>query len=182
MSARRGAQNGDTRTLFDMSKQDPFKPLEIVIDTREQTPWHFEPWQANVRLGTLRTGDYALFGDTGFAVERKSLDDFLGTVSTGWERFQREVYRAKDAAFPAFPVIVEGTLAQCCFHWAPENGGTLYGPQHNHPKLTPQFVNKRIAELTLMGCAVMFCDCPAYASAVALAVLKEREEALDGVK
>lgn len=157
---------------------EPFKPLEIVIDTREQTPWHFEPWQANTRIGTLKTGDYALAGDPGFAIERKSLDDFLGTVSTGWDRFQKEVFRAKDARFPAFPIIIEGSLYQCCFTWSAE-ACAVKGPQHNHPKLVPAFVMRRIAELTMMGCQVTFCENAAYASAVAYALLKERATALE---
>ena len=158
-----------------------FKPLEIVIDTREQRPWAFEPWQATVSIGTLRTGDYALFGDFGFSVERKSLDDFLGTVSSGWGRFQREIWRAKESCFPAFPIVVEGSLAQVCFAWNVETN-SVRGPQHNHPKLSPGFVNKRIAELTMMGCSVVFAENAEYASAVAYAILKERAEVLRGEK
>ena len=90
--------------------------LDITIDTREQTPFHFGEGIARTRIGTLRTGDYACTGDRGFAVERKSLDDFLGTISSGWDRFQREIFRAKTAGF-ALPIVVEGNLDDVCFHW-----------------------------------------------------------------
>ena len=65
--------------------------MEIVIDSREQQPWHFSPELVRVSRGTVRTGDYCVKGDRLFAIERKSLNDFVGTISTGWERFQREI-------------------------------------------------------------------------------------------
>lgn len=149
--------------------------LHITIDTREQTPWHFEPWQARSTIGTLKTGDYAITGDHGFAVERKSLDDFLGTISTGWARFQREVWRARDAGFPVLPVVVEGSLSTCCFRY---DGEAFTPPEHNHPRLSPAFVVKRVAELTLMGCAVIWAENAQYAAAIGYAILKERAEFL----
>jgi hypothetical protein len=151
--------------------------INIVIDTREQNPWAFDFTLANVRIGTLKTGDYALDGDAGFAVERKSLDDFLGTISSGWARFQREVFRAKEAMFPAFPIIVEGSFSSCVF--SVDKDGNIIPPSHNHPNLTPGFVVKRIAELTMMGCEVLFAERPDYAGARALAVLRERAEFLN---
>jgi len=149
--------------------------INIVIDTREQTPWSFDTAFANVRMDTLRTGDYALDGDTCFAIERKSLDDFLGTISSGWARFCKEIYRAKEAQFPAFPIIVEGALSSVCFK---ELDGQVAAPAHNHPRLSPAFVVKRIAELTLMGCQVIFAERPEYASAIALKLLQQRHLSL----
>lgn len=152
-------------------------PLNITIDTREKTPWHFEAWQANVLRGTLRTGDYALTGDDGFAIERKSLDDFLGTISSGWDRFTREIERAHKAGFPSMPIIVEGALLNCIFRETSD--GRIIAPDHNHPKLTPAFITKRIAELALAGCPVLFAENAMYASALAFAILKERERHLN---
>lgn len=153
------------------------EPINIIIDTREQTPWAFDMSMCNVRIGTLKTGDYALDGDTGFAIERKSLDDFLGTISTGWERFQREIYRAKDAQFPAFPIIIEGSFSSCCYR--ADEMGNIVSPTHNHPKLTPGFITKRIAELTLMGCQVLFAEAPEFAAALALMIFRQRAESLN---
>jgi len=90
--------------------------LDITIDTRERTPFHFDPEIAKTRIGTVKTGDYCLTGDRGFSVERKSLDDFLGTISSDWERFQREIFRAKSAGFH-LPIVVEGNLDDINFHW-----------------------------------------------------------------
>ena len=64
------------------------KQRAIIIDTREQRPWVF-PAYAAVRVGTLKQGDYALEGDDRYAIERKSLEDFIGTIFSGWERFKR---------------------------------------------------------------------------------------------
>jgi len=150
--------------------------LTIIIDTREQTPWSFDESMAVSRIGTLKTGDYALDGDNGFAIERKSLNDFLGTISSGWARFCKEVYRAKESQFPAFPIIVEGSFSSVCFR--EDNDGNIIYPQHNHPCLQPSFVVKRIAELTLMGCEVLFAEHPDYASRLALAIFRERFETL----
>lgn len=150
--------------------------LRIVVDTREQRPWSFPPDLADVRVGTLRTGDYALAGDDAFAVERKSLDDFLGTISSGWERFLREIGRMEGSGFVARVVIVEADFEACCFREGPD--GALVPPRHAHPQLTPQFAAKRIAELTMMGVSVVLAGNAGYAAALAYAMLRERADGL----
>lgn len=146
----------------------------IIIDTREQRPWGFPAWLKTKR-GTLRTGDYALDGDLGFAIERKGLDDFLGTVSTGWERFVREIERMGD--WGCRVIVVEGSLEDCCWHW---KEGEMIAPAHNHPKLTPAFVISRVAELTFMGVSVLFAGNSDIAAAVGYRLLKKRNEDLYG--
>lgn len=144
--------------------------LSIVIDTREQAPWSFEGY-ADVRVGTLKTGDYALDGDMSFAIERKSLDNFLGTISSGWNRFLREIGRMDAAGFVAKVVIVEGDFERVCYS---ERDGELIPPRHRHPMLTPQFVAKRIAELSLSGVSVLFAGNSEYAAGLAYHIFKER--------
>ena len=143
--------------------------LQITIDTREQTPWHFPPESAVTTIGTLKTGDYAITGDDGFAIERKSLDDFVGTISTGWERFERELMRM--ASWPAQVVIVEGLLSELTFT---TRQGEVIPPAHSHYRITPQFIMKRIAELTMRGVSVLFAENAELAAALAFNVLKER--------
>jgi len=73
-------------------------PLTVVCDSREQLPYRFDRW-AGVRIfrGTLPTGDYSLAGyEDRLAVERKSLEDLLGCLTFGRERFERELRRAGD--------------------------------------------------------------------------------------
>lgn len=153
--------------------------IAITIDTREQTPLHFDECFVAATRGTLRTGDYAVTGDAGFAVERKSLDDFVGTVGKGWARFQREVYRAKDAGFPSFPIIVEARLTDLLFAVS-EDGASIEPPPHDHDRMTPGFVLKRIGELHQFGACVEFADGPAEAAALVYAILHARHEAING--
>lgn len=76
----------------------------IVIDSREQTPLAFErlPFEA----GTLYSGDYSIRGfEDVFAVERKSINDLVGSLSTGRDRFERELHRLRGYAFSRLLVV-----------------------------------------------------------------------------
>ncbi len=150
--------------------------LRIIIDTREQRPWAFPLDKVTATRRTLKTGDYALVDDDAFAIERKSLDDFLSTISSGWERFLREIGRMEGAGFVARVVIIESDFDAICFH---EDAGTVIAPQHRHPRLTPPFVAKRCAELLMMGVSVVFAGNAGYAAALAYAVLRERLRSLE---
>lgn len=88
-----------------MKRPDPPRP-RIVIDTREQVPWTFDPEHVDVMIGTLQTGDYSLFDhETEVAIERKTLDDYVQTVIRERERFERELARMQSHVLRA--VIVE---------------------------------------------------------------------------
>jgi ERCC4-type nuclease len=156
------------------------EPLRIVIDSREQAPWAWDPSDAVTEVRALMAGDYALAGDcervkgrdalaVRFAIERKSLDDFLGTISAGWDRFQRELVRME--AFPARVVIVEGDFSACCFA---QGEGCVIPPPHNHPALRPAFVARRIAELTMQGVSVLMAGDAQLAAGLAYRVLRRR--------
>lgn len=146
--------------------------ITITIDTREQTPWVFPPGVCT-RRGTLRTGDYAVAGDAGFAIERKSLDDYAGTIGSGWERFLREIARMD--GWPARVIIVEGDARDLTFYEAREREGTvLVPPQHSHHQITPQFAIRRTAELSMMGVCVLFAGDAELAATMALAILRQR--------
>ena len=149
--------------------------MVIVIDTREQRPWSFPP-HVETEVGTLHQGDYALKNDEHFAIERKSADDFVGTVSVGWHRFVRELNRMDAADFAAKVVIVESDFETFCFRL---RQGAIVPPDHEHSRCTPQFLMKRIAELTMRGTSVIFAGNAELASAVALRILIERERQLE---
>ncbi len=58
--------------------------------------------------GTLTTADYSIVGlEHEIAVERKSIDDLLGCIGGGRERFEKELKRL--AAYPVRAVVVEAT-------------------------------------------------------------------------
>jgi ERCC4-type nuclease len=90
-------------------------PVIITVDTREPEP---HPWQcwlpAHVTFdrATLDTGDFAVAGLPDAAVvERKTVSDFLGCLTSNRERFERELARSRHVG--RFVVIVEGTLLDC---------------------------------------------------------------------
>lgn len=79
----------------------------IVIDTREQRPWDLAPLPT-VR-GTLQSGDYSLLGfEDRIAIERKSLEDFIGCCTGSRDRFVRELERLH--AFDLAAVVVEADV------------------------------------------------------------------------
>lgn len=63
----------------------------ITIDTREQKPLVFKDLSAKIEK--LDYGDYSCDGL--LAVERKSLNDLVSTLSSGFERFCREIERCR---------------------------------------------------------------------------------------
>lgn len=72
------------------------KPV-VIIDTREQDPFHFgahENWVHSTVRGTLATGDYSCQGmEDVMCMERKSLNDMVGTLMHHRERFFRQCER-----------------------------------------------------------------------------------------
>lgn len=65
----------------------------IIIDTREQLPFKFSN-KINTSISKLDFGDYSTGTDSLIAIERKSLGDLRSTLSSGFDRFQREIIRA----------------------------------------------------------------------------------------
>ena len=89
-----------------LSKRDM---IPIVIDTREQKPYGFDPAHVSVTRRALPAGDYSLMGrEESVAVERKSLPDFVGSVIHNRDRFERELGRLSNYA--AACVLVEADI------------------------------------------------------------------------
>lgn len=84
-----------------MSETEEFT---FIVDTREQNPF----WKNDVVTKKLDFGDYSIEGyETDFAIERKSMADLVGTLTSGHARFKRELQRAQIASF--FAIVVEGS-------------------------------------------------------------------------
>ena len=84
------------------------KPMIVLIDSREKTPWGFSP-----RVDTLRckldAGDYSLQGfENRVSVERKHLNDFVNTLIHQRRRFYRELEILHKYEFAY--IVVEGDL------------------------------------------------------------------------
>lgn len=84
--------------------------MRILIDSREQAPFTFAGYAVEVETATLPVGDYSLPGFTDrIAIERKTLDDLIGCLTQGRDRFEREL--AKGRPYDFFAVVVEASLA-----------------------------------------------------------------------
>lgn len=80
--------------------------ITVVVDSREQAPYSFDPEKITAVRKALPAGDYSLAGrEDRVAVERKSMADFVTTVIRGRKRFHRELQKL--AAFEAACVVVE---------------------------------------------------------------------------
>ena len=163
--------------------------LHIVIDTREQTPWAFPAW-VKTSVSGISTGDYALkrdlifipgreTADAHFAIERKSADDFIGTISSGWHRFCKELKRMERLSFPAKIVVVETDYETFCYR---TRNGEIIPPTHGHYRITPQFVKKQLAILALMQCQVIFAVDAELSAGYACEIFRERNDILDAVE
>lgn len=90
--------------------------LRIVADSREQRPLDFSRWpEVAVEVAGLPAGDYSLRGlETAVAIERKSLDDLVGSLSSGRDRFEAELCRAR--GYDLFAIVVEGSMQDVAEH------------------------------------------------------------------
>jgi ERCC4-type nuclease len=94
--------------------------ITIAQDSREQTPLSFHNFRGieTVRQG-LKTGDYSVLGhESEICFERKSVQDLVGTLIGGHERFLREMERMRD--FKAKYILIEHSpeilYAYCAKH------------------------------------------------------------------
>lgn len=78
----------------------------IVVDSRESQPIKFD---VEYRIEKLDVGDYMFSGNPNLVFDRKSLADFIGTLTQGLERFTKELERA-DKAGIYLVMIIENTL------------------------------------------------------------------------
>lgn len=90
-------------------------PITVIADTREQTPWVFDPSRFETVRETLQTGDYTVKGfKATLRVERKSLGDFVGSVIHDWLRFRKKLVRL--AFFDIACVVVEADISDVYAH------------------------------------------------------------------
>jgi ERCC4-type nuclease len=116
--------------------------LRLVIDTREKEQYSFRV--ASIRK-KLDAGDYSIEGlETRIAVERKTLDDFVGTVIRARGRFYRELQRLERYARAC--VVVEADLEDVLH-------GRYRGDAHPH-----SILGSALAISVDFGIPVFFCS------------------------
>lgn len=82
--------------------------MKIIIDTREQLPLSFTGHETVSRK--LDEGDYNIEElEEHIVIERKSLNDFYGSIIQDHARFKREILRAQEKK-KKFYIFLEGSL------------------------------------------------------------------------
>lgn len=112
------------------------KTLDIIQDTREQRPLSLD---CKIIRSALLFGDYTCKNSYNkIFIERKSMCDLAGTLSGGYERFQREIERSLEISANLI-VLVEEDI----------NGFLSIGfsPHTKHIRATPEFLGHRIKEI-----------------------------------
>jgi len=114
----------------------------IAVDSREQEPWGFS---VPVVRKKLDAGDYSVVGlEAHVAVERKSVQDFLGTVIRGRDRFRQELLRLQ--GYELACVVVEGNFRDLL-------DGRYVGGAHPHA-----VVGSALSIIVDYGIPVYFCS------------------------
>lgn len=146
----------------------PAEPMRVLVDKAEQTPWVFPSYLVSARRVHLATADYALEGDDRFAIERKSLDDFVGSITdpTRWERLRNEMERMTDAGFVARVIVVEG-----------DYDDILQGAYNSG--MPAVLILARMWTLIDDGVCVFFAGDAIKAAGVAYGLLKTRQEQIE---
>lgn len=87
----------------------PSEKVVVIVDTREQEPYAFDPELVTTVRRALPVGDYSIEGyEASVAAERKSLEDFVSSVVRARERFGKELRGL--AEYDLGYVVVEGSL------------------------------------------------------------------------
>lgn len=120
-------------------------PLTVIIDSREQEPYGFNPRLITPVRAALPAGDYSVAGlEQSVAVERKTLEDFVGTVTRARDRFYRELERFQSYARAC--VVVEADLEDVL-------AGRYRGGAHPH-----SILGSALAIAVDFGIPVFFCS------------------------
>lgn len=144
------------RALVSALSAPPSGPA-IVIDSREQRPWHL-PGRRVVRRA-LPAGDYSIEGlETRAAIERKSLGDLVGSLTAGRDRFDRELARL--ATYDRAVIVVEAPL------------GAVIERRYRYSQVSPSAIIGSIASIEARhGISTIWAGSAVYAAHLADAIL-----------
>lgn len=101
----RTAKQARPRVSVPTARASGVADLLVLVDSRERYAWKFSQQQASTTRQALPAGDYAVErdGEVVAAVERKSLPDLVGTLTSGRMRY----LLADLAELPRAAVVVE---------------------------------------------------------------------------
>ena len=127
-------RNSGLEVLYDYFNLPQIKKqsLNFICDSREQAVLKLP----NMQIAALNFGDYTVENSNIF-VERKSLSDFISTLSQGYERFNREIQRCVDKKSYLIVLIEEKYSHLQSFEYLP----------HIHSKCDFVFISHQFREL-----------------------------------
>lgn len=117
------------------------KKIDIIIDTREQLPlWETNNNNNNIKIEKLDYGDYKLIhNEKSLVFERKSIADFIATLSSGYFRFRRELDRVKEQNDNLI-IIVEASIFNILNF---KNHGRAY----SKTRITPEYIFHNVRKI-----------------------------------
>jgi ERCC4-type nuclease len=142
-------------------------PLKFLCDTRE--PWphpgaEFLPDDCTLERATIETGDWCVAGaKDGVVIERKTASDFLGTITSGRERFEKELRRARLDCRELI-IVVEASFSLVCSKRGEMSEESLIGT---------------VASFCRRGIPVLFASSQEMAARIAFAALLQPVKAMD---
>lgn len=130
--------------------------FKVITDSREQTPLKI----GETEVKGLSYGDYATDESISgkVRIERKALGDFLGTMSKGLERFEREIQRAAADNFNLVVMVEDKFSSYLSFPYLP----------HIRSKATVDYISHNIRYLINKYHNVQFLFCNGRAEAARL--------------
>jgi len=139
-----------------MNEKEFLKNLTVVIDSREQQPYSFSE-QKTVVQG-LSVGDYSLLHcEDSISIERKSVNDLIGSLTKGRRRFEKEL--KKGSQFTYFALAIEASLSD------------LVNGKYQSQMLSESAVQTLLSWSVKYGTHVFFCENREYAEQVTLSLL-----------
>jgi ERCC4-type nuclease len=133
----------------------------VIEDTREQQGWAAILASLGVpcERQKLDTGDYSIAQcESRFAIERKSLDDLVRSVTWEAERFNRCVERL--AALEFGIIVVECDV------------GDIARRRYRAPRVQPAVVLDAVARIAAQGVSVLFGTSANHAAYLALRIMR----------
>jgi hypothetical protein len=123
--------------ITDQFKNKLNKKSIIYVDTREQSWLKFD---TKFEIKTLSVGDYSCSNDSKCFVERKSLSDFISTLSVkNFDRFKNEIDRAKKSGAYLIVIVEEKLSNALSFQYLPHISKKI--------KATPEYIFHNVREL-----------------------------------
>ena len=150
---------------------EKYKHEKIYIDTREQQPLDIMGIYTEVK--GLKYGDYTLSNKEltcNCYIERKSIQDLIGTLSGGYERFCDEIERAETENANLIVLVENDYNASLMFHKLKRTykKNVRTNPQHifhnirtiiqEYPNVQFLFVKDRVESVRVMK-KIFFSDC-----------------------